>query len=66
MSPSLLASAAVEFSNVQIDVTSDGQTAVLRADVRYDYTWKRAGPPPTTTQRIVWPMRKVGSAWVAN
>jgi hypothetical protein len=64
MNRSLLRSAGVQFSNVSIEAAPDGRSAWLRADVRYDYTWKRPGPREADTERVNWPMRKTGRAWV--
>jgi hypothetical protein len=60
----LLSSASVQFSDVQIDVDPGGQRATLKANVRYDYTWQRSGPP-SQTATIEWPMRREASGWVA-
>jgi hypothetical protein len=61
----LLKSVRLSFSNVAIDVTPDGKTAVLRADARYEYEWKRSGPPESS-QHVVWELTKVGSTWVVR
>ena len=55
----------MQFSGVQIDVAPDGQTAALKATVRYEYKWNRPGLPPEKTSAIVWPMRKEAYGWVA-
>jgi hypothetical protein len=58
--------AAVAFSNVEIRAREDGQTAVLKADVQYQYEFSRGDKRVTPVQRIEWPMRKTPNGWVAN
>jgi hypothetical protein len=65
LSKQQLSAASVQFSDVQIDVAPDGQSAHLKASVRYDYKWRRAGSPPVSESTINWPMRKGASGWVA-
>ena len=59
-------SASVTFSNVEIRAREDGQTAVLKADVQYQYKFSRGDSPPTPAQHVEWPMRKTPNGWVAN
>jgi hypothetical protein len=58
--------ASVTFSNVEILAREDGQAAVLKADVQYQYEFRRGDAPPTPAQPVVWNMRKTPNGWVAN
>src|SRR5205085_5691410 len=58
--------ASVAFSNVEIRALEDGQTAVLKATVQYQYEFSRGTSPPLAPQPIEWRMRKTSSGWVAN
>jgi serine/threonine-protein kinase len=57
---------SVTFSNVEIRAREDGQSAVLKADVRYTYEFRRGNSPSAPSQPIEWPMRKTPNGWIAN
>ncbi|MFI5077259.1 MAG: hypothetical protein ACHQRO_07940, partial [Vicinamibacteria bacterium] len=57
--------ATVTFSNVDIQPRDDGQSAVLLADVQYQFGFSR-GDPQTTSTRIAWRMRKTPAGWVVE
>ena len=63
--PAQYNSVDVDFSNVDIRPREDGQTAVLHADVQYNYGFKR-GPPQTPSAQVVWRMRRTSSGWVVE
>ena len=58
--------ASVTFSKVEIRVHENGQSAVLTADVQYQYEFQRGNSTPGPPVGVVWPMRKTPSGWVAN
>ena len=45
--PAQYSSASIAFLNVDIQPREDGQSAVLHADVQYDYGFKRGEPAET-------------------
>ena len=57
--------ATVTFSNVDIQPREDGQSAVLQADVQYQFGFSR-GDPQTTSAQIAWRMRKTPNGWVSR
>ena len=57
--------ATVTFSNVDIQPRDDGQSAVLLADVQYQFGFSR-GDPQTTSTRIAWRMRKTPAGWIVE
>ncbi|HEY8549940.1 MAG TPA: protein kinase [Vicinamibacterales bacterium] len=61
----LLNSASAQFSNVVIDVASDGQSATLRASVTYSKDARRGGRS-TNTANIQWTLVRTGNGWVAK
>ena len=58
----LLKSIDVRVSDVSIDVSPDGETAVLRAIQTVTYVWNRRYPanPPGV---LFWRLRKAGGTW---
>jgi hypothetical protein len=64
--PAQYNSASVSFSNVDIQPREDGKSAVLHADVQYQYGFKRGVAPPPPSRRIVWRMRKTPNGWVVE
>ena len=63
--PAQYNSASVSFSNVDIQPREDGLSAVLHADVQYQYGFKRGESPPVAT-RIAWRMKKTANGWVVE
>jgi ketosteroid isomerase-like protein len=61
--PAQYNSASVTFSNVDIRPREDGQSAVLHADVQYQYGFKRGVAPPPPSMRVAWRMHKTPSGW---
>jgi len=64
--PTQYKQATVSFANVEIRVREDGQSAVLTADVQYQYEFRRGTFPPGPPVHVDWPMRKTPGGWVAN
>ncbi len=60
----LLKSVDLKLSQVSIDVTPDGQSAVMRATQNFSYVANRAQFPPTSTGQLTWNLRKIGTTWV--
>jgi hypothetical protein len=58
----LLKSLELRISEVFIDVSPEGQTAVLRATQTFSYVWNRP-LPPTSSGTLSWRLRKVGDTW---
>ncbi len=58
----LLKSLELRLSEVSIDVSPEGQTAVLRATQTFSYVWNRP-LPPTSSGTLSWRLRKVGDTW---
>ena len=66
LNAAMFESASVDFSDVRIDVTPDGQNVALNATVRYENVDKRTGKLPPSSARISWRMKKINGVWVAN
>jgi hypothetical protein len=58
-------SATIAFSNVDIQPSENGQSAVLKASVQYQFGFRR-GDPQTTSADVTWRMSKTPAGWVVE
>jgi hypothetical protein len=60
----VLQSVTLTILNPSIDIAPDGQSAIVKCLLSYDYVWKRGGLPPKGSLNVTWRLKKAGDSWV--